>query len=712
MVISGPFAQGRRARCKNAGAPDITRCGTPPPIRCSEACIHWVLHVSRGIIRPRGPGPCPKGGSGTCNFLSSPKFLKDSGLHLAPRPSSRPQPNMGRMDPRKACLNCRQRHLRCDRELPSCRRCRLANLVCDHRVVHSFRNVSFAGHGEHQQQSDRDGSSVASPSSADGHWPGLSRVHTVPRIIDETESVVEAYRAQKSPAREEVGHRNKPRGERTPPSSLSPSATYFFNNPPSIIGLPLAAGVHHVSSPSAATGSELPSSSSDVAHPGQSPPRAISDTLIADVYDLDFPPEDHVAPLPSDETLPTHTTPTITHPREAYLLKYFTQTWGPIFDCLDADLTFTRSVLHIALTSFQPLFWAILATSALQLSRVSNYPFSAAKYYRSQCSKSLMPILLRSTQPGASEENLFATYVMLRNYEQMTENLSEKNTETLFTAALAIAANPSETFSDEMDLGRAAFWVHLRQDIHVALLLEVPINTDYPPCLHRERIIENLDWITTQKVPARQETIDCAWANRMSVLLVDIINYCFQKGPRNVEEWISLRSRLDHWSVAKPKKFQPYYERAAAPSEGRVFPEIWISSDCHVLAWLFYHTGTLLLKAYPPDSDTAPFRGQKKSGPPGLSFLESREEILIHARAICGIAITNPNAQALIVVCHIVTVSAVFFTSEAERNETLNLVQLAHKVTGHPKHDVEKKLRKRWEMIEEARTPDHLLRAR
>jgi len=275
----------------------------------------------------------------------------------------------------------------------------------------------------------------------------------------------------------------------------------------------------------------------------------------------------------------------------------------------------------------------------------------------------------------------------------------EKNTETLFTAALAISANPSDTLSDRMDLGRAAFWVHLRQDVHVALLLQVPINTDYPPCLHREKVLENLDLITTQKAaPVRQESVDCAWANRIAVLLVDIINYCFQDGPRNLEPWIALRGRLDHWSIAKPRNLKPYYERAPAPSEGRVFPDIWLSSDSQVLAWLYYHTATILLRTYPPNSETSNFSGQEASKAPTISCLESREEVLIHARAICGIALTNPNAQALIVVCHMVTISAIFFATEAEQNETINLIRMAHTVTGHPLHDVELKLRKAWHL--------------
>ena len=116
-----------------------------------------------------------------------------------------------------------------------------------------------------------------------------------------------------------------------------------------------------------------------------------------------------------------------------------------------------------------------------------------------------------------------------------------------------------------------------------------------------------------------------------------------------------------------------------------------MSCDCHVLAWLYYHAARILLKTY------LPFRGSgDDSFGPLIESLENREEVLLHARAICGIAMTNPNAQALIVVCHMVTISAIFFTEETDQRETMNLLRMAHSVTGHPYEDIERKLRTHW----------------
>lgn len=110
---------------------------------------------------------------------------------------------MGRMDTRKACLNCRQRHLRCDRELPSCRRCRLSGLICDHRVVHSFRNVSFHGH---RSPAGLGGDIVPSVGQGQSRRPEDGGAQ--PLFVDETDLVIEAHRKRTPQAQEEQDQRN------------------------------------------------------------------------------------------------------------------------------------------------------------------------------------------------------------------------------------------------------------------------------------------------------------------------------------------------------------------------------------------------------------------------------------------------------------------------------------------------------------------------
>ncbi|KAL2421476.1 hypothetical protein ABEF95_008815 [Exophiala dermatitidis] len=425
---------------------------------------------------------------------------------------------MGRMLSKKACMNCRRRHLKCDEELPTCRGCRRANLPCDHRVRHEFRSVSF--HFDDVRQADDTVSHFPALDSLDGIHSG-SVPHSAHTFIDETGRVSAALETQdvstQAPNPTALQNADEPSFEATtylddttmaPLSDLSPAAAGVFDKPPSIIGLPLAANINHITSfQYGGFGGD-----NEQQRPDLDVTRQLQTGLISNSLRHPAPSAVTVASPARAVSLSSFAPlPTIAHPREAYLVKFFTQTWGPIFDCLDANLTFTKSVVQIALTSNQPLLWAILATSALQLSRVSDYPFAAAQHYRSRCSACIMPILLRPTKPGVGEETLFATYVMLRNYEHMTECFSGQDPDTLFTAALAISANPSDMTTQQADVGRAAFWVHLRQDVHVALLLQIPIRTDYPPCLQTEKILADLNAVTGQQASVRQEVLDCAW---------------------------------------------------------------------------------------------------------------------------------------------------------------------------------------------------------
>lgn len=350
---------------------------------------------------------------------------------------------MGRKLSKKACHTCRDRHLRCDEDLPVCRRCRKDELWCDHRTRHEFRHVHFSNAGR-QKRSEK---SIVTNSEC--RKTNESQVI----FVDETASTAQIYTTPEGSEREHQvpspsisavssdslpshTEESRPRHcsviEPVAHTSVSPGAPAALINPPSIVGLPLTADIQNFVSED----ESFPYQRTQITQ-GSARLRALLDFPAINSYpDQDatfgvpspFNMEhasssacvnhDTVSPL-SHSSFPTDV-PTISGSQEAFLVKFFAQTWGPIFDCLDSESTFTRTATRLALTSSQPLLWAILATSALQLSRISNFPFAAAQYYRSQCSKHIMPILLTPGFSEVHEDTLFATYVMLRNYEHMT----------------------------------------------------------------------------------------------------------------------------------------------------------------------------------------------------------------------------------------------------------------------------------------------------
>ncbi|OAA59048.1 Zn(2)-C6 fungal-type DNA-binding domain protein [Niveomyces insectorum RCEF 264] len=443
--------------------------------------------------------------------------------------------------------------------------------------------------------------------------------------------------------------------------------------------------------------------------------------------------------------------------REAHLVKFFTQTWGPLLDCNDPERHFALWVPQLALTKAPFLLSAIMTISALQLSRVSDYPLSAARYYRRQCGRALIPVLQDLTN-HETEGAIFTTYVLLRVYDQMTVALRERPPDSLFSSSLALSTAPWLAYRDEEGfLKRAAFWVHVREDIHVALFLRCPIQIDYAlfqqsieavaQVTHGDRLARghqpgstggaagagtgsattatttgtngSTAAIPTSLPPRRpQPMVECAWSNQIIAWTCDVINFCF--GPRQDEAvgaWAALLAKVERWNLEKPPTFNPFHEQDPRPEENQVFPRIWLSCDWHVMGLLYYHLSLILLKSHRPGQESSyvtTSNGKVRTDAvfaiarPPQTYLHvdvsvtdpSQGEIINHTRILCGIVITNPIAQALIVACHMINVAGVFLESAAEQNEVLQLLHMARTATGWPVAEVEKRLREAW-----AKTP-------
>lgn len=95
------------------------------------------------------------------------------------------------------------------------------------------------------------------------------------------------------------------------------------------------------------------------------------------------------------------------------------------FDVTDAHRHFELQVPKRA-TKCEVLFNAILALSALHLSRVSAFDPSIAEAYHSRCNSLLIPLL--NDAHSVTDESVLATVVILRKYEEMNGRLSGSST--------------------------------------------------------------------------------------------------------------------------------------------------------------------------------------------------------------------------------------------------------------------------------------------
>jgi len=185
----------------------------------------------------------------------------------------------------------------------------------------------------------------------------------------------------------------------------------------------------------------------------------------------------------------------------------------------------------------------------------------------------------------------------------------ERWPESLFSERLALSAEPWNAYSNNGSLNRAAFWIHLRQDIHIALVLECPVRVDH--ALYEQAIsmairITDEDLMARGAVQSYQNSacrppsltlvearcntgVECARTNRLVGLTCRIINYCFDSNPQSIENWSSLLAELESWDIGKPNTFLPFFDMAPDPENRRPFPEIHLQNDWHGTSYVEYN---------------------------------------------------------------------------------------------------------------------------
>lgn len=119
-------------------------------------------------------------------------------------------------------------------------------------------------------------------------------------------------------------------------------------------------------------------------------------------------------------------------------------------------------------------------------------------------------------------------------------------------------------------LGAAAFWVGLRQEIYNAVANRMEID------MLQLKNMPNL--VDRSLKPAD----DFTWANRAVVHCADVINYCFSKKERTLEEWDELMEWNRRWSSKSAPSFRPIYQAGEMDEKNKrvPFPEIWYSQSC------------------------------------------------------------------------------------------------------------------------------------
>lgn len=315
-------------------------------------------------------------------------------------------------------------------------------------------------------------------------------------------------------------------------------------------------------------------------------------------------------PLACIETLYTSRQTICVNSREQLqLFRHFKDTVARNLDITDAACHFANEVPLRAQDNLV-LAYAVMAASARHLSQTTDFSESVADDYHQQCLEILIPFLDDAT--AVLSEILLSTIVILRYLEEIDASAAFNPSHRIGTRAFI---NLQSHNSLTTDLRSAAFWLGVRQEVYYAIANQKPSSLKFA---HDERDI------------ILEPTQDSAWANRMVMHCVGVVNYCFgAPGDTNYE---SLLEYCKTWVLSLPSSYRPLIYQD--PGQASPFPEIAFLSSAAVIGLQHYHLASMLLCAHDPSIPRV-----------GIAHISASEavddELRSHARMVCGLATSN-----------------------------------------------------------------------
>jgi hypothetical protein len=371
------------------------------------------------------------------------------------------------------------------------------------------------------------------------------------------------------------------------------------------------------------------------------------------------------------------------------LMRHFIEDMATWFDVADPSRHFTLVVPQRA-RRCPPLLNAVFTASARHLARMGRYKTAdgtikyagtrlpnltantAIEYHNAV----LAYLIQLSTDPiEVGNEDLLASAVVLRFYEELDTSITGKDAETFLqtfqifvNAQLTNAMNATTmladgTFASSTPGGtalspfrRACFRMALRQEVTSAFMkqrtIRLPLDAWAP-------------------LRSWDDAEDAVWTDRLVLFCADVLQFCFGDdtiGTRSqTDRWKELKEFEATWDMCKPVSFDPLREQEADGTHG-VFPLIWLFSEVNVSGVQYLDLARIMLTVYDP---TIPRLG------PGAVAASRRISATVRdiVLRICGIAVSNRSAQPALVMAHMaIAVCGEYFTNTFEQKCMIDLL--------------------------------------
>ncbi|KAL4938055.1 hypothetical protein BDV06DRAFT_232125 [Aspergillus oleicola] len=364
---------------------------------------------------------------------------------------------------------------------------------------------------------------------------------------------------------------------------------------------------------------------------------------------------------------------------EACLLRYFIEELSPWFDHCDPQSHF-RQIVPLRAHSDLTLRNAIFAVSSRHLSRLPQFKTSQGIVYHDQ----LLPDLTTSSaveymlkcipgllsfhtvrDPGL-QENLMAAAIILRQYEEMEEeveeadsaadhdgegsaeaegNFDERQQRVNFLAITkTIIYSMIESPLARSSLAVAAYWIAIRQEVYYALTRK------RAPCV--SFTVE--DWA------------NATVANMMIMHAGEVAKWCW--GDRSVAEYERLKHHQTHLITTYTPHLLPILQKPPEKSKGDIFPTVWYTTDSQVTGAQHLELARMILIAENPRL--------REPLTPRTTYRKAESLIRSIVLNLCGIAIDNVSRRMPALVNAVIGIMLYgeYFTEVRERDALRGII--------------------------------------
>ncbi|KAI1497870.1 hypothetical protein F5X99DRAFT_432610 [Biscogniauxia marginata] len=614
---------------------------------------------------------------------------------------------------RTGCLTCRERHLKCDEGMPTCRNCRKSNRDCKRGVRLNFIDMTckeppyIPPTAEWAVQFQDESRLIASE-----YRGGLGRYSKFDTqvVTPPQESHLESALRRQSQAIENAEQATL--DHRSAAILQTPQSLYYSDRGPTHPDLIADAQIHSRKSSAASfmaplssshsggygniisdpfslikdEGSRAPShhgyKSSDVStaasvagFTGVGPPSSVRGGPGGN--NPDASPETGMMTPPNDKTGEREY---LNSPEELRFMQVFVSEVGIWMDSLDKEKHFSRLIPYHALKC-PMLLNALLACGVKHLTLTQQYGDDKALFYYDTATTQL----LRSLQnPERNTAECATTAVVLNVYEIMSEKPTQRMSHIAGARALIRECGWN---AKSNGLGAACFWLNVGMELLSCLAFNW--QTAWEP----DQWGVDMDF-STEKDTGNEEI----WVHRIFYVVAKIANFRasipkFQEPSPHDEqirlqarsaEWERLKKMCDDWNNACPRPMHPFGYLLPSQQTGAksLFPNIWLIKRAAVVGRLYYHTAQCILAQVNP-------QWRKDSQ-------EARTIQQHHAHQVCGIVAHTEDRGVASVSIRSLAIVAEILTDLPEQREVVATLERIDRETGWKLAGVIKGLKKTW----------------